>query len=177
MELRSITIKTNDRTSQPKRLDKRQLKCVLATDYVKKVGSKRKNRKTGTPTNELNKKNSSKTSNAASIICTSKTEIFQTEQSDSPDTPDNVEELSLVPSTRTQKMSRKLARQRQLEKMKKTEQSDERRMRYLKRQLINSGEFEGHNETDGEPGNKKQVHVQWCNDVTFHSYTPENTPP
>ena len=142
---------------------------------MKKVGSKRKNRKTGTPT-KLNKETSSKTSNAASITCTSKTEILQTEQSDSPDTPDNVEELSLlVPSTRTQKMSRKLARQRQLEKMKKTEQSDERRMRYLKRQLINSGE--GHNETDGEPGNKKQVHVQWCNDVTFHSYTPENTPP
>ena len=80
---------------------------------------------------------------------------------------------SHVPSTKSQKERRRLARQKQLEHMKTSEQSDERRWRYLKRQnrLYSEEDIDG--VVVAPPVEKSARHVRWVDDVEFHCYTPE----
>lgn len=96
---------------------------------------------------------------------------------DLPDTA-NDELGPLVPSTKAEKLRRRLARQKQLEEMKGIEQSDNRKQRYLKRQK-NFDEGEGEEDTDSSldkftSSPKKQV--RWEEKIEYHSYTPEPLP-
>lgn len=88
-----------------------------------------------------------------------------------------------IPSTRIQKLSRKLAREKQLEKVKRIEQSESRRERYLKRQrkiheeddetdyvALAGQEQEREDEAEALPGKKQ---VKWNETIKYHSYTPE----
>lgn len=88
-----------------------------------------------------------------------------------------------IPSTRIQKLSRKLAREKQLEKVKRIEQSESRRERYLKRQrkiheegdetdyvALAGQEREREDEVEALPGKKQ---VKWNETIKYHSYTPE----
>ena len=85
----------------------------------------------------------------------------------------------LVPSTKMQKLSRRLGREKQLHAMRKLEQSDSRRERYFKRQRM----MEGREETDNsllEDQEKSECEsvpvkkqVKWNETIKYHSYTPE----
>ena len=80
---------------------------------------------------------------------------------------------SPTPSTQSQKERRRLARQKQLEHMKTSEQSDERRWRYLKRQRRLYSEEDIDGTIVAAPIEKSDRHVRWVDDVEFHCYTPE----
>lgn len=85
-----------------------------------------------------------------------------------------------VPSTRMQKLSRQLARQKQLEQSRLIEQTDSRQRRYLKRQKRfdhqDGEEKEEEEQTDFNYVTKKK-RVQWQDDIQYYSYTPEPSTP
>uniref|UniRef100_A0A1X7U937 Uncharacterized protein n=1 Tax=Amphimedon queenslandica TaxID=400682 RepID=A0A1X7U937_AMPQE len=95
-------------------------------------------------------------------------------------TDDDDELGPLLPSTKMQKLSRRLGREKQLQAMRKLEQSDSRRERYLKRQRIMEGRKE---EIDYSPledqdrcelqSSPVKKQVKWNETVKYHSYTPE----
>ena len=76
-----------------------------------------------------------------------------------------------VPSTNLEKESRRIARQKQLDTMKKNEQAEQRKQRFLKRQ-------KRVDDDDGVPTSstkvKKRVMWQEENLVEFHVYSPVN---
>lgn len=170
MELRKSTTSGINHRVLPKRLKDRRLKCVLATGLV----NTRKKRKPSynnhpppikqekTPKEEEETEHNTSASQSLDRVDPSATPPHLNE----PPPP--------TPSTRTQKTYRRLARQKQLEQMKSVEQTDQRRMRYLKRQRHSGHSLSDDCQNESVDGCKK--HVQWCNEVTFHSYTPECSP-
>lgn len=88
----------------------------------------------------------------------------------------------LVPSTKMQKLSRRLGREKQLLVMRKLEQSDSRRERYLKRQRlteerkeeIDYSSLEGQDRCELQSSPVKKQ-VKWNETVKYHTYTPEPT--
>lgn len=96
---------------------------------------------------------------------------------------DDDDELGpLVPSTKMQKLSRRLGREKQLLVMRKLEQSDSRRERYLKRQRlteerkeeIDYSSLEGQDRCELQSSPVKKQ-VKWNETVKYHTYTPEPT--
>ena len=81
------------------------------------------------------------------------------------------EEEYPAPSTSLQKEMRRLARQRQLERMRAREAAEERQERMLRRQGLGGGEGGGRGDKRGEGTSGRSV--QWSEDlVTIHILTP-----